>query len=115
MLGHKSFAFWLWWRMCWFFISPCIIVVSRALHRGMVRHMTDSLYTCVNDSNLILKLMFECIKSPHVYCCLGDPSLVSDDIYTTLLWCSPVPSLGLGSGVVHDCVHPPLYPCHRCV
>uniref|UniRef100_A0AAQ6IJB6 Transporter n=1 Tax=Anabas testudineus TaxID=64144 RepID=A0AAQ6IJB6_ANATE len=27
MLGHKSFAFWLWWRMCWFFISPCIIVV----------------------------------------------------------------------------------------
>nr|XP_020448617.1 sodium- and chloride-dependent neutral and basic amino acid transporter B(0+) [Monopterus albus]XP_020448618.1 sodium- and chloride-dependent neutral and basic amino acid transporter B(0+) [Monopterus albus] len=27
MLGKKSFAFWLWWRLCWFFISPCIIVV----------------------------------------------------------------------------------------
>ncbi|XP_023279245.1 sodium- and chloride-dependent neutral and basic amino acid transporter B(0+)-like [Seriola lalandi dorsalis] len=27
MLGHKSFTFWLWWRACWFFISPCIIVV----------------------------------------------------------------------------------------
>ncbi|XP_039971582.1 sodium- and chloride-dependent neutral and basic amino acid transporter B(0+) [Xiphias gladius] len=26
MLGNKSFAFWLWWRACWFFISPCIIV-----------------------------------------------------------------------------------------
>ncbi|XP_055364723.1 sodium- and chloride-dependent neutral and basic amino acid transporter B(0+) isoform X2 [Betta splendens] len=27
MLGQKSFFFWLWWRTCWFFISPCIIVV----------------------------------------------------------------------------------------
>uniref|UniRef100_A0A3B4WVQ4 Transporter n=1 Tax=Seriola lalandi dorsalis TaxID=1841481 RepID=A0A3B4WVQ4_SERLL len=27
MLGHKSFTFWLWWRACWFFISPCIIVI----------------------------------------------------------------------------------------
>ncbi|TDH14147.1 hypothetical protein EPR50_G00041390 [Perca flavescens] len=27
MIGKKSFAFWLWWRACWFFISPCIIVV----------------------------------------------------------------------------------------
>ncbi|XP_059185529.1 sodium- and chloride-dependent neutral and basic amino acid transporter B(0+) [Centropristis striata] len=27
MIGNKSFAFWLWWRACWFFITPCIIVV----------------------------------------------------------------------------------------
>ncbi|CAJ1051706.1 putative sodium- and chloride-dependent neutral and basic amino acid transporter B(0+) [Xyrichtys novacula] len=27
MLGKKSFAFWFWWRACWFFISPCVIVV----------------------------------------------------------------------------------------
>ncbi|XP_074531087.1 sodium- and chloride-dependent neutral and basic amino acid transporter B(0+)-like isoform X2 [Halichoeres trimaculatus] len=27
MIGKKSFAFWLWWRACWFFISPCVIVV----------------------------------------------------------------------------------------
>ncbi|XP_067362153.1 sodium- and chloride-dependent neutral and basic amino acid transporter B(0+) [Channa argus] len=27
MLGKKSFTFWLWWRTCWFFISPCLIVV----------------------------------------------------------------------------------------
>ncbi|XP_029357675.1 sodium- and chloride-dependent neutral and basic amino acid transporter B(0+) [Echeneis naucrates] len=27
MLGNKRFIFWLWWRICWFFISPCIIVV----------------------------------------------------------------------------------------
>uniref|UniRef100_A0A3Q3LBR8 Transporter n=1 Tax=Mastacembelus armatus TaxID=205130 RepID=A0A3Q3LBR8_9TELE len=27
MLGNKSFTFWLWWRACWFFISPCIIVI----------------------------------------------------------------------------------------
>ncbi|XP_015250711.1 PREDICTED: sodium- and chloride-dependent neutral and basic amino acid transporter B(0+)-like [Cyprinodon variegatus] len=26
MLGKKSFGFWLWWRACWFFISPCIIL-----------------------------------------------------------------------------------------
>ena len=28
MLGKKSFIFWLWWRACWFILSPCIIVVS---------------------------------------------------------------------------------------
>ncbi|KAM7401916.1 hypothetical protein PAMP_017193 [Pampus punctatissimus] len=27
MIGTKSFIFWLWWRICWFFITPCIIVV----------------------------------------------------------------------------------------
>ncbi|XP_008318391.1 sodium- and chloride-dependent neutral and basic amino acid transporter B(0+) [Cynoglossus semilaevis] len=27
MLGRKSFCFWLWWRACWFFISPSIITV----------------------------------------------------------------------------------------
>ncbi|XP_067442160.1 sodium- and chloride-dependent neutral and basic amino acid transporter B(0+)-like [Thunnus thynnus] len=26
MIGEKTFGFWLWWRACWFFISPCIIV-----------------------------------------------------------------------------------------
>ncbi|KAM9859405.1 sodium- and chloride-dependent neutral and basic amino acid transporter B(0+)-like [Aulostomus maculatus] len=27
MIGEKSFYFWLWWRVCWFFISPCIVLV----------------------------------------------------------------------------------------
>ncbi|XP_070702268.1 sodium- and chloride-dependent neutral and basic amino acid transporter B(0+)-like [Pempheris klunzingeri] len=27
MIGKKSFCFWLCWRVCWFFISPCIILV----------------------------------------------------------------------------------------
>ncbi|XP_075318191.1 sodium- and chloride-dependent neutral and basic amino acid transporter B(0+) isoform X2 [Odontesthes bonariensis] len=27
MLGNKTSLFWLWWRACWFFISPCIIAV----------------------------------------------------------------------------------------
>ncbi|KAK5872706.1 hypothetical protein PBY51_013381 [Eleginops maclovinus] len=27
MIGKKSFCFWLWWRACWFFVSPCILVV----------------------------------------------------------------------------------------
>uniref|UniRef100_A0A673C1C1 Transporter n=1 Tax=Sphaeramia orbicularis TaxID=375764 RepID=A0A673C1C1_9TELE len=27
MIGQKSFGFWLWWRMCWFFITPCLILV----------------------------------------------------------------------------------------
>ncbi|KAG8007934.1 Sodium-and chloride-dependent neutral and basic amino acid transporter B(0+) [Nibea albiflora] len=27
MLGNKSFIFWLWWRTCWFFLSPCVTVV----------------------------------------------------------------------------------------
>ncbi|XP_037534851.1 sodium- and chloride-dependent neutral and basic amino acid transporter B(0+) [Nematolebias whitei] len=27
MIGNKTSAFWLWWRLCWFFISPCIILM----------------------------------------------------------------------------------------
>ncbi|XP_072238539.1 sodium- and chloride-dependent neutral and basic amino acid transporter B(0+) [Leuresthes tenuis] len=27
MLGSKTSLYWLWWRACWFFISPCIIAV----------------------------------------------------------------------------------------
>lgn len=30
MLGKKSWVFWLWWRACWYGISPGIIVVSKA-------------------------------------------------------------------------------------
>lgn len=30
MLGEKSCIFWLWWRACWFCISPCIILVGTA-------------------------------------------------------------------------------------
>ncbi|XP_038659107.1 sodium- and chloride-dependent neutral and basic amino acid transporter B(0+)-like [Scyliorhinus canicula] len=26
MIGKKSWIFWLWWRICWFFISPCLIL-----------------------------------------------------------------------------------------
>ncbi|XP_067852911.1 sodium- and chloride-dependent neutral and basic amino acid transporter B(0+)-like [Heptranchias perlo] len=25
MIGEKNFLFWLWWRACWFFISPCLL------------------------------------------------------------------------------------------
>ncbi|KAM4613796.1 sodium- and chloride-dependent neutral and basic amino acid transporter B(0+) [Polymixia lowei] len=27
MIGSKSVWFWLWWRACWYFISPCIIAI----------------------------------------------------------------------------------------
>ncbi|XP_053130153.1 sodium- and chloride-dependent neutral and basic amino acid transporter B(0+) [Hemicordylus capensis] len=26
MLGKKSFCFWLWWRVCWFVITPCLLI-----------------------------------------------------------------------------------------
>ncbi|XP_059833406.1 sodium- and chloride-dependent neutral and basic amino acid transporter B(0+)-like isoform X1 [Hypanus sabinus] len=27
MIGKKSWLFWLWWRVCWLFIVPCLLVV----------------------------------------------------------------------------------------
>ncbi|XP_048400834.2 sodium- and chloride-dependent neutral and basic amino acid transporter B(0+)-like [Stegostoma tigrinum] len=27
MIGERSWLFWLWWRICWFFISPCLLAV----------------------------------------------------------------------------------------
>ncbi|XP_070616137.1 sodium- and chloride-dependent neutral and basic amino acid transporter B(0+) [Erythrolamprus reginae] len=26
MIGKKSFLFWLWWRACWFVITPCLLL-----------------------------------------------------------------------------------------
>ncbi|XP_067094517.1 sodium- and chloride-dependent neutral and basic amino acid transporter B(0+) [Osmerus mordax] len=30
MIGTKSLWFWFWWRSCWYFISPCVILVILA-------------------------------------------------------------------------------------
>ncbi|XP_051791364.1 sodium- and chloride-dependent neutral and basic amino acid transporter B(0+)-like [Erpetoichthys calabaricus] len=30
MIGKKNCYFWLWWRACWFFFSPCLLTVSTA-------------------------------------------------------------------------------------
>ncbi|XP_072361161.1 sodium- and chloride-dependent neutral and basic amino acid transporter B(0+)-like isoform X2 [Scyliorhinus torazame] len=27
MIGKKNWLFWLWWRVCWVFISPCLLTV----------------------------------------------------------------------------------------
>lgn len=32
MIGSRSYIFWLWWKACWFFFSPGILVVSGASH-----------------------------------------------------------------------------------
>ncbi|XP_027501288.1 sodium- and chloride-dependent neutral and basic amino acid transporter B(0+) isoform X1 [Corapipo altera] len=26
MIGHKSRLFWLWWRLCWFFVTPVLLM-----------------------------------------------------------------------------------------
>ncbi|XP_017675151.1 PREDICTED: sodium- and chloride-dependent neutral and basic amino acid transporter B(0+) isoform X1 [Lepidothrix coronata] len=26
MIGHKSRLFWLWWRICWFFVTPALLM-----------------------------------------------------------------------------------------
>lgn len=33
MVGSRKYIFWLWWKACWYFFSPIIIVVSAALHQ----------------------------------------------------------------------------------
>ncbi|XP_060688335.1 sodium- and chloride-dependent neutral and basic amino acid transporter B(0+)-like [Hemiscyllium ocellatum] len=27
MIGERTWLFWLWWRVCWFFITPCLMAV----------------------------------------------------------------------------------------
>ncbi|XP_078403082.1 sodium- and chloride-dependent neutral and basic amino acid transporter B(0+)-like isoform X1 [Cetorhinus maximus] len=27
MIGERNWLFWLWWRLCWIFISPCLLAV----------------------------------------------------------------------------------------
>jgi len=32
MIGKKSWWFWLYWRVCWYFFTPGITLVSTLLH-----------------------------------------------------------------------------------
>lgn len=57
MLGEKSCTFWLWWRACWFCISPCIISVGTTARRdihteaeGVVSEMW--LFCCFNQNRV---------------------------------------------------------------
>ncbi|XP_043560290.1 sodium- and chloride-dependent neutral and basic amino acid transporter B(0+)-like isoform X2 [Chiloscyllium plagiosum] len=27
MIGERTWLFWLWWRACWFFITPCVLTI----------------------------------------------------------------------------------------
>ncbi|XP_007890458.1 sodium- and chloride-dependent neutral and basic amino acid transporter B(0+) [Callorhinchus milii] len=27
MIGEKKWYFWIWWKACWFFISPCLLIL----------------------------------------------------------------------------------------
>ncbi|XP_051791361.1 sodium- and chloride-dependent neutral and basic amino acid transporter B(0+)-like [Erpetoichthys calabaricus] len=40
MIGKKNCYFWLWWRACWFFISPCLLTII--LVWSMVKFSTPS-------------------------------------------------------------------------
>jgi len=31
MIGKKSWWFWIYWRACWFFITPLLLTVRKAL------------------------------------------------------------------------------------
>ncbi|XP_043560243.1 sodium- and chloride-dependent neutral and basic amino acid transporter B(0+)-like isoform X2 [Chiloscyllium plagiosum] len=28
MIGEKNWLFWLWWRICWFFVTPCVLAAT---------------------------------------------------------------------------------------
>ncbi|ETE71941.1 Sodium- and chloride-dependent neutral and basic amino acid transporter B(0+), partial [Ophiophagus hannah] len=43
MIGKKSFLFWLWWRACWFFITPCLLLESPETPHGDVSRLGASL------------------------------------------------------------------------
>lgn len=43
MLGKKSCGFWLWWRACWFCISPGIIVVGATPTIGVMEFCGEEL------------------------------------------------------------------------
>ena len=32
MIGTKSVWFWLYWKLCWYFITPCVTLVSALLN-----------------------------------------------------------------------------------
>lgn len=59
MIGNKSAVFWLWWRLCWFFISPCIILVNnKTSHFGPVCSKFN-----LKRNSLVLKAVWPVVDS----------------------------------------------------
>uniref|UniRef100_A0A3Q2CJS5 Transporter n=1 Tax=Cyprinodon variegatus TaxID=28743 RepID=A0A3Q2CJS5_CYPVA len=64
MLGKKSFGFWLWWRACWFFISPCIILVINT-HSHTVSISLPSMPFCTSFSPMAVIQTKQAGKVPN--------------------------------------------------
>lgn len=74
MLGNKSFVFWLWWRVCWFFLSPCIIVVSTTSHYAPELVFQD---LKLNYSEFNLDFMHVC----KVFCVTAFEQMLRETLY----------------------------------
>lgn len=102
MVGNRSFLFWLWWKACWYFFSPVILVVNGASNLG-------GFFFLSGKNNSALKRYILC----SVFC-LGDLTLVHHHICAPRLRNGPVSSVGPGVGLVHGCTGLRVDPCRGC-
>lgn len=105
MVGNRSYIFWLWWKACWYFFSPGILVVSGASHLWFFFSAKKSPLVFLVKCRYIFKFLNTALKGlmlDSVYC-LGDLVLVHHNICAPHLRNGPVSSVEPGFGLVHGC------------
>jgi len=66
MIGKKSWVFWLYWRACWFFISPLLLTVRATVLQFFFRSRLnyDFVVQTVSseEATKFLKTIIACVK-----------------------------------------------------
>ena len=67
MIGTKSVWFWLYWRLCWYFFTPCITLVSALLKYGLkITPNTHDTQNSVSSNSKTVELAAVCLPVPHM-------------------------------------------------
>lgn len=92
MIGERNWLFWLWWRACWCFISPSLLVVRGYIIYWFKLKITKLQIIFSLDLWLLSLQSFE----------TGNLSLVFGNIFYANIWTHGVPWLGNSTRLVYD-------------
>ncbi|KAH0630785.1 hypothetical protein JD844_003992 [Phrynosoma platyrhinos] len=113
MIGKKSFLFWLWWRACWFVITPCLLLSPLTPYPPAMKFLSlngprfiSEWFSATLEGTMDIDIRFglECTSEG------GNLGLVFAHIFAPNVRQRKISWLGIGSRLVHDHVLPDLDP-----
>ena len=95
MVGNRTYIFWLWWKACWYFFSPGVLVVSGASHLWFASPCRNTLISFPIKCRSIFKLLNSTIEFCGVFWVILLWSLICDP---PAYWTVQFPVWGLALG-----------------